>query len=110
MNVGLNGGRLKTKAMCCLPTLEAVSKMKNEAPGVEEATTKDASASLGSLLTQDLKDNDDAVRQINQAKAQAQELTNTWTLKEITPEFENPTAAKHGTAVAHQRVVDPHHR
>jgi hypothetical protein len=42
---------------------------------------------LGSLIAQDLKDNDDILRQINQAKAQVQELTNMWMSKDITTEF-----------------------
>jgi hypothetical protein len=77
--LGLDGGKLKTKAIHPPLTLEEASKMKNEAPGTEEATFAVDKGCitfsrkfkhLGSLLTQDLKDNDVIVRQINQARAQ----------------------------------------
>jgi hypothetical protein len=50
--IGVNEGKLKTKAMCCPPTLEEALKLKDEAPGREEATfasTKDTSPSLANL-------------------------------------------------------------
>ena len=96
MHIGVDGGKSKTEAMYYPPTLEEASKMKNEAPGAEEATFAVNEGHitftrkfkyLGSLITQDLKDNDDIVRRINQASAQIRELTNIWMLKDITTEF-----------------------
>ena len=96
MHIGVDGGKSKTEAMYYPPTLEEASKIKNEAPGAEEATfdvdegyitfTRKFKY-LGSLITQDLKDNDDIVRRINQARAQVRELTNIWMSKDITTEF-----------------------
>jgi hypothetical protein len=77
------------------PRLEKAAKMKNETPGEEEATfTADKGYITftrkfkypGSVITQDLKDNDNISRQINQAKAQVQGLT-IWKAKDITTEF-----------------------
>jgi hypothetical protein len=38
MHIGLDGGKLKTKAIHPPLTLEEASKMKNETPGEEEVT------------------------------------------------------------------------
>jgi hypothetical protein len=63
---------------------EEASKMKNEARGAEEATFAVDEGHitffckfkcLGSLLTQDLKDNNGVGRRINQATAQVQFTT-----------------------------------
>ena len=72
MRTGVDGGKLKTKVTCHPPALEEVSKMKNEAPGAPEEATFAVDEGcvifsrkfkhLGSLITQDLKDNDDIVR------------------------------------------------
>jgi hypothetical protein len=97
MHVGVDGGKLKTEAMCYPPTLEEASKMKNEAPGVEGATFAVNEGCitfthkfkhLGSLLTQDLKDKGKIRRQINQARrGQVRELTNMWMSKDIATNF-----------------------
>jgi exonuclease III len=96
MHIGENGGKSKTEAMYYPPTLEEASKMKNETPGEDEATfTVDEGyitftrkfKYLGSVITQDLKDNDDISRRINQANAQVRGLTNIWMSKDITTEF-----------------------
>jgi hypothetical protein len=96
MHIGKDGGKSKTEAMYYPPTLEEASKMADEAPGPEEAkfavdegyiTFTRKFKYLGSLITQDLKDNEDISRRINQAKAQVRELTNIWMSKDITTEF-----------------------
>jgi hypothetical protein len=77
----MDGGKSKTEATHCPPMLEEASKMKNEAPGAEEEVTFAVDKGcitftlrrfkcLGSLLTQDLKDNSNIGRQFNQATAQ----------------------------------------
>jgi hypothetical protein len=69
---GNNGGMSKTKAMCCPPMPEEASNVKDEAPGREEATFAVDEGHIstfthkfkcsGSLIAQDLKDNDNNVR------------------------------------------------